>query len=251
MPFIQSSLVEKNENYGRTINEILNLWIKPYFRKKNQEFDTRKFGAALIELFDDHREPKIRLNREVKIEIEFHHPMIKPEDVGKQIFADIREIKNLSWSKRGLDENSAKVLVVRFDENWWFLNFDFRYNQGNAGKKLQRAKEFLSGCKTILRKKEYVPHVLIYLIWSTAELILDVKFLLHAEKTKNNHHERKKKLKSPLGAAFFSPEFTTLLLTLYSIKNGARYADKDYTDQDRREDLQKQVKILEKEIATI
>lgn len=251
MLFVQNSSVEKNENYGRTINEIFDLWIKPYFKKKNQEFDKQKFGAALIELFDDRREPKIRLNEEVKIEIEFHSPKIKPEDVGKQISVDLKEIKNLSWSQRGLNENSAKILVVRFNEDWWFLNFDFRYNQGNTKKKLHRAKEFLSGCKTMLRKKEYVPHVLIYLIWSTAELILDRKFLLHAQKTKNNHYERRKKLEGPLGTSFFSHEFSTLLLTLYSIKNGARYADNDYTDKYSRKDLQRQVKILEKEITRI
>lgn len=251
MPLVQNKLVEKNEGYGRTINQFFDLWIKPDFKKKKRKFEKEKFGAALIELFDNGRKPKIRLNQEVKIEIEFHSPKIKPEDVGKQIPIDLKEIKGLSWSQKGLDENSAKVLVARFNKDWWILNFDLRYNQGNVKKILGRAQEFLSGCKTVLRKKEYCPHVLIYLIWSVAELILDAKLLLHTQKTKKSHRKRKEKLKSPLGVSFFSPEFSSLLLTLYSIKNGARYADGDYSKKYDQKSLRKQVRILEKEIERI
>ncbi|GAH20503.1 unnamed protein product, partial [marine sediment metagenome] len=118
-------------------------------------------------------------------------------------------------------------------------------------KKLTRSQEFLSSCKTMLRKKEYCPHVLIYLIWSTAELILDVKFLLHAQKTKKTHEARKKKLEGPLGTSLFSPEFLSLLLTHYDIKNDARYADDDYSKKYCRAFFRKQVKILEKEINQI
>lgn len=251
MPFVPNKLVEKNEGYGRTINQFFDLWIKPYFKKKKLKFNKQKFGSALIELFDDGKKPKIRLNNEVKIEIEFKKPKIKPEDVGKNIPVDLKEIKSLSWSEKGLDENSAKVLVARFNKHWWILNFDFRYNKGNAKKILTRAQEFLSSCKTILRKKEYCPHVLIYLIWSTAELILDAKFLLHAQKTKKTHQARKEKLEGPLGDSFFSPEFSSLLLIHYDIKNDARYAGDDYSKKYDRAFFRKQVKILEKEINSI
>lgn len=154
MPFVPNQLVEKNEGFGRTINQFFDLWIKPYFKRKRQKFDKQKFGSALIELFDDGTKPKIRLNNDVKIEIEFKSPRIKPKDVGKNISVDLKEIKSLTWSREGLDENSAKVLVARFNKHWWILNFDFRYNQGNAKKILARAQEFLSSCKTILRKKD-------------------------------------------------------------------------------------------------
>ena len=147
-----------------------------------------------------------------------------------------------------MDENSAKVLLVRFNKDWWILNFDFLYNQGDAKKKIGRAQEFLSACKTMLRKKEYSPHVLIYLIWSTAELILDAKFLLHGQKTKNDHDERKKKLISPIGNSFFSPNFQSLLLTLYKIRNGARYGNKDYSRKYSIKDFRAYVKTLGEEM---
>lgn len=89
------------------------------------------------------------------------------------------------------------------------------------------------------------------MIWSTAELLLDAKFLLHAQKTKKTHQDRKEKLEGPLGFSFFSPEFSSLLLTHYDIKNDDRYADGDYSKKYDLAFFRKQVKILEKEMKLI
>ncbi len=245
---VPNNLVEKNEGYGRTINQFFDIWLKPYYKELRQKFDKQKFEATIIELFDDGRNPKIKLGDNAQIEIEFKKPKIKPEDVGKNISVELKEIKSVNWPSKGMDKNSAKVLLLRFNKDWWILNFDFRYNQGNAKKKIGRAEEFLSACETMLRKKDYCPHVLVYLIWSTAELILDAKFLLHAQKTNNSHYKRQEKLKSPIGNSFFSPNFQTLLLTLYKIRNGARYGNKDYSRQYNIKDFRKYVKTLKEEM---
>ncbi len=67
--------------------KFLDIWIRPYFKKKKRKFDKQKFGSALIELFDDGKKPKIRLDNEVRIEIEFKKPKIKPENVGGKNFS--------------------------------------------------------------------------------------------------------------------------------------------------------------------
>ena len=85
MPPVQNQLVEKNEGYGRTINKFLDIGIRPYFRrKKKRKFDKQKFGSALIELFDDGKKPKIRLDNEVRIEIEFKNLKSNLRMLGKK-----------------------------------------------------------------------------------------------------------------------------------------------------------------------
>jgi len=251
---VNNKLVEENEGYGRTINQFLTLFIGPYFKEWGRVFNKQKFRIALIELFDEGRKPKIKIGKNVQVEVTFKHPKIKPEDVGKQIPIDLRDIKDITWPSTGLSEDSAKILVMRFNKDWWILDFDFRYNKGNAQKKLSRAREFLSSSKTIVRKKEYSPHVSIYLLWATAELIFDVKLMLHAQEVKGNknaHGEKKKKLAGPLGEALVSPEFKNLFLNLHKRRNGARYGNKDFSKKYSIEYFRKQLRILEKEIDSI
>lgn len=241
---VPNRLVESNEGYGKTINQFFNLFIEPYYQGERHVFKKEDFVSAIIEIFDDGRKPKIRLNEDARIALEFKSQKIKSEDVGKKISIDLKEIKSVSWSSAELDENSAKALVIRFNQDWWILNFDFRYNQGDVKKKLERASEFYSSCETILRKKEYCPHVLIYLIWATAELLLDAKLLQHAQRAKRDHDDKKKKLKSPIGQSFFSADFQTMLLNLYKIRNGARYGNKDFSKKYKKSDLRAYVEIL-------
>lgn len=253
MPLVHNESVEKNEGYGRAINQVFDLYIRPYFKDRGHRFEWEKFRTAIIELFDDERRPRIRTGTDVPIEIVFdpQKRTVSPADVGKSTSIDLREIKKISWHEGVLDNNSAKVLVMRFNKDWWILNFDFRYNQGTARQKLKRAQEFLSSCKTLARKRELSPHTLLYLLWSAAELIIDAKLSLHAQRTRRNHRERQEKLKSQLGAAIFSPEFSTTFLSLSQVKNGARYGDVNYSKKYDRKSVRSMISTIEKEIPEI
>lgn len=248
---VNNKKVEDNEDYGRTINQCLELFVLPVYKRQNLKFEKEKFRVALVELFDDGRKPKIKLNKDVPILIEFNKRQLTKEDIGKPVSIDLREIKNISWHENLLDKDSARILVLRFNLDWWVLNFDFRYNQGTVKEKVKRAKEFLSACKTIIRKKELYPHVLVYLLWSTAELIVDSMLLLHAQKTEKNHRARNEKIKSILGESLFSAEFSTLFLLLSNDKNPSRYGDGDYAKKYPRKLLVKHVQVIEQEISRL
>ena len=51
---------------------------------------------------------------------------MKPSDTGKPIVLDLKEIKNFVWSDAKLNRDSAKILVVHFNSNWWIYYADFR-----------------------------------------------------------------------------------------------------------------------------
>lgn len=238
-----------NENYGRSINQILTWHVKPTLADGKSYYEMENFRAVLVEMFDDGRSPVIKLNGDFKMSIEFKSPKINPSDVGKNISMDLKEIKEISWIDAETDGNSGKILIVRFNKDYWLLNFDFRYNKKDAKKKAERAKEFLSVCQTIMRKREFCSNVLVYLIWSCAELILDTKLFLFAQKPKPTHGDRLKKL-NIWKKSFFSQEFADLFAEISEIKNEARYVH-DGSLRYSKIKGQKAVKILKKEIASI
>ncbi len=241
--------VIQNQNYGRSINQILTWHVKPILGKGKDCFVMEDFRAVLVEMFDDGRSPLVKLNGDFKMSIEFKSPKINPSDVGKNISMDLREIKEISWVDTETDGNSGKIMIIRFNKDYWLLNFDFRYNKKDAKKKAERANEFLSVCKTVIKKKEFCPNVFVYLIWSCAELILDTKLFLFAQKPKTNHDDRLKKLKI-WEKSFFSQEFADLFARISSVKNEARYALGGNFNYLKKQGIS-DVKILQKEIRTI
>lgn len=252
MIIVSNNLVLNNQWYGRTINDVLRVFIIPYYTKIQKTFNQDNFSCGLVEMFESNQTPNILLNDKVSLEIEFKEPKLSPNDVNKDITIDLKEIKSLLRVNDELDVNSAKILIVKFNKDFWVLNFDFRYNKWTASVQYDRAKEFLSGCKTILRKKEYCPHVIIYLLRSTAELIIDTILSLRRQSNKRNQHkERIEKLKIPLIESHFSAEFCSMFILLSEEKNPARYASKDYTNKYEKKYFQKNILILEKEFQKI
>ena len=239
--------VKQNDGYGRGINQLMEIFI-------NNEMQRRKiaeFKAAIIEIFDTGRDPKIYLNEEAIFKLSFKDRKFKRNDIGREITVKLEEIKSIKWDDKLLDRNSAKIFVIKWNKNYWLLDFDFRYNKATAKSKLERAKEFLSASKKLDVVKEH--HVLIYLFWSCAELIIDTKlYLMPEQRPKMAHGDRKEKLqKFGNTSNVFSKEFIELFTTLSKEKNPARYGGKANENIINKGFISKAIATLEAEFNSV
>lgn len=258
MPIVKNELVEQDTGYGRSINQVIDIWVKPHIESKGETFNKEKIGAFLVELFPDGRPPNILLNDEIRCKVEFHKPLVKREDVGKPVTVNLKDIKSFSWSDEGMDPNSGKMLVVRFNPTWWILTFDFRYHQETIRKKLPRAKEFLKVAKLLLSQKKISTHALIDCIRITQELIFEMRTSTHAisvdkavARKKGKHFARKVKLEELKASAFFSPDFTDQCVFLYEKWNPSRYGEADFSKDISKAEFKKIVATLNAEIKNI
>lgn len=219
---IPDKLVKEDNGYGRTINQLMEIFVlKKMKKRKIKEED---FKAAIVEIFNDSREPKVHLNEEAKFV--FSYKDKAPNEKGP-IQVKLEELKDIKWHDKELDSNSARFFILKWNENYWVLNFDFRYNKAIVKEKIERAKEFLNASKK-LNINDFL-NVLIYNLWSCAELIIDAKLFLIAQLSQNTteHKERKKQLrKFRKTSNIFSDEFCDYFLKLSSDKNNARYGGK-------------------------
>jgi len=217
---VSSKLVEQNKNYGRTINHLMEIFINKEMEKRG----IRDFQAAIGEIFDDGKPPKIHFNKEATFVLTFKNKKLDQNLVGQKMTVDLKEIEKIEWREETLDKDSAKFFIFKWNKNYWVLDFDFRYNKAMAKEKIERAKEFLNASRK-LNVNDFL-NVLIYNLWSCAELITDAKLFLIAQLSKNTteHEERKKQLrKFRKTSNIFSDEFCDYFLKLSSDKNNARY----------------------------
>lgn len=119
--FVPNSNVELNRSFGQAINKIKKEYIDPEVARRK----LTGFAAVGIEIFKNGAH-KIYLNNEVHFVIEFKNRKINPNDVGKSIKVDLHDIKDMKWNDKKLDKDSAKILVMRFNENWWVYHADFK-----------------------------------------------------------------------------------------------------------------------------
>lgn len=122
--FIPHNNVESNQSFGQAINKARVEYIEPELRRRN----ITSFTVAGVEILGD-KSRKVYLNGEVQLIIEFKDRKIKPSDTSKPIKIDLHEIKNVKWHSKKLDKNSAKILIVRFNNDWWILDMDFKKNK--------------------------------------------------------------------------------------------------------------------------
>lgn len=220
---VPTKVVESNEGYGRTINQLIELFVNKELKERNR----KDFKSAVIEFFDDERKPRIHLEDDkIRFQIEFKQPPTRRSGKGELMPIDLKNIKNIGVVEADLDPNSAKAFIVKWGRgkiDYWILDFDFRYNKGTAREKLERAKEFLSAASRLNPGKDF--HVLIYLIWSALELILDVHlWLIPNQKPKKIHQDRKSKIKNTI--LNLPKEFVSAYQEFSARKNAARYAEK-------------------------
>jgi len=119
--FVPHDNVENNESFGRAINKVREFYIE----KEVAARKVKGFTVAGIEIFDDGN-TKVYLDLEVQISIKFKKNKIKPSDKGKLVNIDLQEIEDLKWYDKNLNKNSAKILVIRFNKNWWVYYADYK-----------------------------------------------------------------------------------------------------------------------------
>ncbi len=216
--------VNKDVGFGHTINQLIDLFVKAEMDKRG----VKGFNAAVIEMFDDARNPIVHLDDDVQFRLEFKtKDKFDPSEVGKVKSVNLKDVKNITALEDSLDPNSAKCYIIRWGEpvtTHWILSYDFRYNKKVAKEKLQRAEEFVRACKKIDPSTEF--HVLIYLLWSALELILDVRlWLLPNHKPTQSHKDRRNKLERlSKNTGVLSTEFCNAFKCFSQHKDAARYA---------------------------
>jgi len=181
------------------------------------------FKAAIIEIFDDGRKPKLYIKEQAQFFLTFKNRQLNKKDFHKIITVDLKEIKTIEWDEKILDKNSAKIFIIKWSEACWILGFDFRYNKELALKKKERANEFLNASKKLSLTQDF--NVLIYLLWSCAELIIDSKlYLMPGQKPKKTHSDRREKIEKFQKSSVFSNDFIRTFTLLSEEKNPSRYA---------------------------
>lgn len=216
--------VKEPKGYGITINQTKQLYLDEVMKERG----VASLRAAIIEIFDDRRPPKVHLNDEVKIVVECKTSKIAREDVGKKIDIDLKDVKEIKWYTDDLDGNSGKIMLVRWNKDFWVLHFDFRYNQEYGKLRIERAKDFLRAAERLSPKED--KHALVYLLWSAVELIFDCEIAkIPGYKVVDRKHGDRFK-KAPILKDCKNLDFESLyemFLTFSNNKNGARYAEKE------------------------
>lgn len=134
--YVPKQNIESDISFGKVINKVRKEYVKSELKQRNLD----NFTAAAIEIFEDNKH-KVYLDNEIQISIEFKNKKISPDDTGKNINIDLQEIKNLSWKDPKLTKNSAKILIVHFNKDWWVYWADFKKRE-NLEKKFKATQTF-------------------------------------------------------------------------------------------------------------
>src|SRR3989338_4429888 len=119
--FVQNENVKNNQSFGQVINKINKEYIEPELNRRK----ITDFASAGIELLPNGTN-KVYLNNEVQLLLKFLKRKVNPSDTGKPISVDLHEIKDIKWHDKKLNKNSAKILVVHFNKDWWIWSADFK-----------------------------------------------------------------------------------------------------------------------------
>jgi hypothetical protein len=118
--FVPDNNIKSNTSFGQVINQVTKKYITPELKKRN----LKGYAAAGIEIFTDNRF-KIYFDNEIQLVLEFKKSKINPKNVGKQINVDLHDIKDIKWQDKSFKKDSAKILVVHFNKDWWIWDADF------------------------------------------------------------------------------------------------------------------------------
>src|SRR3989344_7197404 len=123
--FIPNENIEKDQNFGQAVNKAVKEYIKPELRCRN----LKGFGSAGIEIFSNGTH-KVYFDNDVQIMLEFKNRKLNPNNTGKSVNVDLHEINDVKWHDKELNKNSAKILIIHFNKNWWIWGADFKKNKG-------------------------------------------------------------------------------------------------------------------------
>src|SRR3989344_8949047 len=165
--FIPTENIEKNQSFGQAVNKAVKEYIEPELKRLGQ----KGFSVAGIEILPDGTR-RVCFDQDIQIMLEFKNKKINPSDTGKAINVDLHEIKDVKWHNQKLSKDSARILVVRFNKDWWIWDADFKKNKELEEKfkvttthkirgggylplemRKQEKKDFLQGWRTGLEKE--------------------------------------------------------------------------------------------------
>jgi len=203
------------EDLQRTFQQIVDLWIIPEVKRRQQKgWKETNVRAAQI-ILRPNQKPLIRLNGQVRATA-----MIKVNrDIkkGEAVFdTDISDVENI-FSER--IKNSAYIILILFKDKW-VIKFDFRYHMEKAKEHIGAAKEFYESAKENLAKKRFRPFY--EECWATAELLSSCNFLLIGQRY-DKHYKNIDNMKSWAELGNVKIEFSEVLEKLYKLRDSARY----------------------------
>lgn len=134
--FVQNENVNNNQSFGQVINKVNKEYIEPELKQKK----LTGFVSAGIEILPDGTH-KVYLDNEVKLLLEFENRKVNPNDVGKPVNVNLHEIKYVKWQDKKLNKDSAKILVVHFNKDWWIWTADFK-NRKELEEKFKLTRTF-------------------------------------------------------------------------------------------------------------
>jgi len=123
--FIPTENIKKNQSFGQAVNKA----VKEYVRPELKRLGLKDFGVAGIEIFPNGAH-KTYLDNNVQTMLEFKKRKLNPSDTDKPISVDLHEIKDVKWHDKKLSKNSAKILVIHFNKDWWIWDADFKKIKG-------------------------------------------------------------------------------------------------------------------------
>ncbi|MFA5030365.1 MAG: hypothetical protein WC495_02135 [Patescibacteria group bacterium] len=123
--FIPNENIEKNQSFGQAVNKAIKEYIEPELKCRN----LIGFSVAGIEILSNGTH-KIYIDNDVQIMLEFKNRKLNPNDTGKLINVDLHEIKDVKWHNQKFTKNSAKILIIHFNKDWWIWNADFKKVKG-------------------------------------------------------------------------------------------------------------------------
>ncbi|MCC7432269.1 hypothetical protein IT412_01965, partial [Candidatus Peregrinibacteria bacterium] len=215
---VGDEFVQKNEEYGRTINQIVEFFISPVLKEKKRS----EFHAAYVELFDDGRPNRVLLDGEVKFVAVLSPELQKKLKKIKKISGfQLSQITDITFSPTIATPNAAKILLIKWNKDLWVLNFDFRYNLDNLKRCLSLIPEYLASAQSAYQKQHF--NSAIFNLWAGTELLVDAKYCQEYRKMaapKSRHYERLDKVST---LPIFTDDFKSLFVFLSKNYQIARY----------------------------
>lgn len=207
------------------VQQFLDLWINPEVKRRHESGglsdDFVLYAAQVVMNFDAPAE--VRLNEEVKAIVKGSLP--KRAKKGEHVSLDeLDTITEIELTPR--DPNAGHLTIIAHKKSW-LVRFDFRYNAARCIKHIDAARQFIDSSRLALERN--LLRVVVDNLFSACELMAKASLLMHDKTllTSKKHrvvHARYNKWGS-LGNT--DARYTKLLNRLSSLRNAARYLEKD------------------------
>ncbi len=133
----------------------MDIWITPEVKRRQEKGNLPKplaLQAAQIIFHSDGKPDEIRINDEVKINVQAKIKKNVKKQIGEPIYLhETEKIENLNL-REDEDPNACHISLCKFG-NKWILAFDSIYNKGDAKNFIRVSKQFLDTAKYAAKQK--------------------------------------------------------------------------------------------------